>query len=70
MTIKERIEICKKCPILRTTEYGMVCDERKYISPDGKEASFFQRPGWKKGCGCIITIKARNDDNHCVVGKW
>lgn len=68
--IKERIEICRNCPIMRMTEDGMKCDERKYISPDGTKASFFKKDGWVRGCGCICRIKARTFSNHCVAKKW
>lgn len=55
---------------MRMTEYGMKCDDRKWISPDGKEGSFFKKDGWKHGCGCIIPMKAKNPSNHCIVGLW
>lgn len=68
--IEDRIEICKSCPIMRMTEFGMKCDERKYISPDGTQSSFFKKDGWKKGCGCILSHRAANINNHCVIGLW
>jgi hypothetical protein len=55
---------------MRNTEWGMKCDDRKWISPDGKEGSFFKHDGWKHGCGCIIASKAKNPNNHCIVNKW
>lgn len=67
---EERLEICRNCPIMRMTEYGMKCDDRKWISPDGKEGSFFKRDGWKKGCGCMLQYKVKNQTNHCVAGLW
>lgn len=67
---KKRIEICKQCPIVRMTEYGLRCDSRKWISPDGTQGSFFKKDGWKKGCGCYIKSKALNPSNHCICGKW
>lgn len=68
--IEKRLEICKKCPLMRMTEYGMKCDERRWISPDGTQASYFKKDGWKKGCGCYLNSKTRNPNNHCVCGKW
>ena len=68
--IEKRLAICKNCPIMRMTEYGMKCDERKWISPDGTQASFFKKLGWKKGCGCMLNSKAKNPNNHCICGKW
>jgi len=68
--VEKRLEICSNCPIMRITEYGMKCDDRKWISPDGKEGSFFKKDGWKKGCGCILNYKVRNASNHCVIRLW
>lgn len=55
---------------MRMTEFGMKCDDRKYISPDGTQGSFFKKDGMIRGCGCICNIKAKNPNNHCVAGKW
>lgn len=68
--VEERLAICKLCPIVRMTEFGMKCDDRKYISPDGTQGSFFKKDGWKKGCGCRLVNKCANINNHCIVGKW
>ena len=68
--VEERLEICRNCPIMRMTEFGMKCDERKYISPDGTRGSFFSKPGWKKGCGCYLSKKAIDINKHCICGKW
>lgn len=68
--VQKRLEICKKCPIMRMTEFGMKCDDRKWISPDGTQASFFKRDGWKRGCGCFLNSKTRNPANRCICGKW
>lgn len=43
--VEERLAICKSCPIMRLTEFGMKCDDRKYISPDGTQGSFFNKAG-------------------------
>ena len=68
--VEKRLAICKKCPIMRMTELGMRCDDRKWISPDGTQGSFFKRDGWRKGCGCYLSSKTRNASNHCVINKW
>ena len=52
------------------TENGMKCDDRKWISPDGTQSSFFKKDGWKKGCGCYLTYKTKNINNHCVIKLW
>ena len=69
--VEKRIAICKNCPIVRNDpEWGLRCDNKKYISPDGTQGSYFKKTGWKCGCGCLIKQKAKNPNNHCVVGKW
>lgn len=68
---KKRLEICRACPLCRIdNESGPVCDNKKYISPDGAVASYFPREGWKKGCGCRLQIKCANINKHCIIGKW
>jgi len=68
--VKQRMEICRNCPIMRITEFGMKCDDRKWISPDGQQSSFLKKDGWVKGCGCYINSKAKNPNKHCVIGLW
>ena len=35
---KERLEICKKCPLYKVDSVkGPICDNNKFISPDGKK---------------------------------
>lgn len=43
--VKQRMEICRNCPIMRITEFGMKCDDRKWISPDGQQSSFLKKDG-------------------------
>lgn len=70
MTTEERIAICKKCAIARQTEFGLKCDERKWLDIVNNVASFFKKDGWVRGCGCNCQIKAKNPSNHCVAKKW
>ena len=63
----ERLEICKKCPIY--TVDGR-CSSKLWINPDTDEISTSQKPGFIKGCNCIMIVKAKNKLNHCVAGKW
>ncbi len=67
--IEDRIAICQKCAISSMTEFGLKCDERKYLNPETNESSFFKKDGWKKGCGCMIAQKSKNPNNHCIAGK-
>lgn len=52
------------------TEDGMTCDDRKWVNEDGTQGSFFKHPGWKKGCGCVLSIKAKNPNKHCIIQLW
>lgn len=68
---KERLEICKKCPIVKYDNvFGWKCDSKKWLSPDGKEGSSFFKEGWIKGCGCALSHKVSVLSNHCIARKW
>lgn len=64
--IKERLEICSKCPIYSKGR----CNSNLWINPDTNEVSTYARSGYIRGCNCYIEVKARNLTNHCVAGKW
>lgn len=68
--VLDRLEICKKCAIMRTTDLGMRCDDRRWLDPINNVASFFKKEGWKKGCGCYLLSKTKNPSNKCPAGKW
>ena len=69
--ISKRKAICEECPLYKVDKfYGPVCDSSKYISPDGKVASYFKKDSWVKGCGCHMKHKWANAKSKCVVGKW
>ena len=68
-SINERLEICKKCPIYDSTRGGR-CNSNLWINPDTEDVSTYAKPGYIRGCNCIIGIKARNLNNHCIAGKW
>lgn len=70
-TYEERLAICKECPLAKETWDGMIrCDSSRYMSPDGTRTSYLPKSGWIKGCGCYVTIKARDLSKHCIAGKW
>ena len=70
MTLLEsRLEICKQCPLYETMSYGARCNPSKYINKEG-ETSWIPKPGYVKGCNCILKRKAANPDNHCIINKW
>jgi len=68
--VEDRVVICRNCAIMRMTEFGMKCDDRKWLDPINNIASFFKKDGWVKGCGCLCAKKAMNPNNHCVAKKW
>lgn len=67
-SIEERLAICKKCPIYnpRTDR----CNSNLWYNPNTEEVSTYARIGFTRGCNCVMSIKAKNPHNHCVVGKW
>lgn len=66
---KKRIDICKQCPLYKNV-LGGVCDSSKYINPETEETSTIPLYGWIRGCGCIVSKRARFENNKCVIGKW
>ena len=66
----KRLEICKQCPLYKEGKRGAVCDDSKYISPDGSDWSFFAKKGYVKGCNCNLTWKTKGPSNHCIIHKW
>lgn len=66
--IKQREEICKKCPIFSPTRE--ICNPKLWINPDTNDISTIPKSGYIRGCGCHTTIKMKNLNNHCVAGKW
>ena len=68
---QERLAICENCPIVKKSKVvGLQCDSNRYLSPDGKEASYFPKDGWTKGCGCSLQHKAQQVNSHCPAHKW
>jgi len=67
---KERMAICEKCAIIKHTDLGPKCDGLKWLNSTTNEASFFAKPGWIKGCGCMLRYKTANLNNHCPAKKW
>lgn len=67
---EERLSICKMCPLYKEGTYGAVCNSSKYISPDGKDWSWFKKEGYKQGCGCMISKRISKIESKCVIGKW
>lgn len=66
---ENRMEICKQCPLYKGTAMGPICNPKVYMNEDG-ETSDYQRPGFKKGCGCRLNAKTRLQYATCTHGRW
>lgn len=68
---KERLAICKECPLYKETPMGAICNPRLYISEENK-TDYSDRPkiGYRKGCSCRLNAKVRLSHSRCIVGKW
>ena len=66
---EERLAICYKCPIYNPQNGGR-CNSNLWLNPETDEVSTHAKSGYIRGCNCIISIKARNSNNHCIAGKW
>jgi hypothetical protein len=55
--------------LYKETKNGAVCDSKKYMNPEG-EWSYFKKPGYKGGCGCVIQYKIQGLTNKCPHDKW
>lgn len=68
---KNRIEICRKCKLLIDNKvFGEICNPALYLNPKTNETSKVPKPGFVKGCSCVMGSKARVKEAHCVAGKW
>lgn len=71
MTSEQRMEICKKCPLLKeSSTWGPTCDSSKYMNKETGEVSRLPHAGWIKGCGCRMKQKVLSPSAKCVAGKW
>lgn len=60
-----RLDICKQCPS------GFVTlDKSGDVKRCGKIDDIYNQRGEKKPCGCILTKKARDQNEHCPMGHW
>lgn len=62
----ERLAICRKCPIYTNKR----CNSELWLNPVTNEVSTSPKIGYVRGCNCIMPVKARNPNNHCVAKKW
>jgi hypothetical protein len=66
---KERLKICKKCPLYKVEDgLGAICSHRLYINNEDK-ISKTPKIGYVKGCGCLLRAKTRVNNAVCVINK-
>lgn len=66
---KERIEICKNCPIY-DPHWGGICNSSLWLNPKTNEVARTPKDGYVQGCGCRIPAKTTLPNAECVAGKW
>lgn len=67
--VEARRKICEKCPIY-SSKNGGVCNSNLWINPENDDISFEEKPGFVRGCGCMLRFKWRDSSNKCIAGKW
>lgn len=64
----DRLAICNECPLF--IKDIQVCNPDLYLNIETGKTARMQLKGYKRGCGCLISRKARNVSSHCHLGKW
>lgn len=68
---EERLKICSTCPLFKKQFDGKHrCDGSKYLNPVTMKTSYLSKPGFYKGCNCVLEIKTTNPSAKCVAGLW
>lgn len=67
-TAEDRLDLCSACPLF-VRETG-VCNPHLWMNPETREVSRRGGPGFRRGCGCLVTRKAHNASSHCHLGIW
>lgn len=65
-----RLEICRKCPLYKSTTYGPVCNSKLWVNTTTGEISNSKKPGYKNGCGCMLNNKTKLSYTSCPLSKW
>lgn len=66
---RNRLQICYKCP-LYSTKLGGICNNKLWLNANTGDVSDTQKPGYKRGCGCVLSAKTRLANALCPLGKW
>lgn len=67
---KQRIKVCKKCPLYKVGFLGEVCNNKLWYNPETEDVSTVQKDGYSNGCGCRLKAKTTLPNATCPVGKW
>ncbi len=67
--MEKRLEICKSCLLYKEGPFGPTCDNEKYMNFENK-ISYLPKPGYIRGCGCLIRQKAMKQNSKCPLKKW
>lgn len=66
---KSRLRICYSCP-LYSNKFGGMCNDKLWLNPNTGDVSIKSKPGYKRGCGCLLLAKTRLLNVKCPVEKW
>lgn len=68
---KERMEICKRCPLLAHHEvWGAICNPNLYLNIETGKTLEYPQEGFQRGCGCRLNAKTKDIKSNCPLGKW
>lgn len=68
---KSRMAICKKCPLYKHKYFVFhTCNEHLYLNPETNDVSTSKRDGYIQGCGCDLSYRTANPNQHCICNKW
>ena len=68
LNTEERTQICQKCPICDVSNW--ICNHNLYLNPNTNDISTYPKPGYIKGCGCLLSKKIPVSSKHCPAKKW
>jgi hypothetical protein len=66
----ERLKVCEKCPLLKRTFLGLVCNSNLYLNPETNDVSDVEKENYVNGCGCRLSAKTSGPQSKCPANKW
>ena len=66
----ERLKVCEKCPLLKRTVLGPICNNKIYLNPETNEVSDVKKEGYVNGCACRLSAKTSDPRSKCPANKW